>query len=91
MKTFLRLLLSMAFLVALTGSRALACAACYNANAGSKMGNAANWGVAAMVVIMFAMLGAIVAAGFYLNYRAKHPFPDYEELLSDEEPVPDAS
>jgi hypothetical protein len=89
MKTFFRLLLSAGFLVALTGSRALACAACYNANTGSRMGNAANWGVIAMVIIMFIMLGAIVAAGFYLNYRAKHPFPDYEELLSDNETLPD--
>jgi len=91
MKTFLRWLLTIAFLAALSGSRAMACAACFNSNAGSKMGDAATWGVAAMVVIMFVMLGAIVAAGFYLNYRAKHPFPDYEELLKDEEPLPDAS
>jgi hypothetical protein len=89
MKTFLRLLLSVYFLVALTGSRALACAACYSDNTGSRMGNAANWGVIAMVIIMFAMLGVIAAAGFYLNYRAKHPFPDYEELLSDDEPLAD--
>jgi hypothetical protein len=88
-KTFLRLLLSAGFLVALTASRAQACAACYSDNTGSRMGNAANWGVIAMVIIMFIMLGAIAAAGFYLNYRAKHPFPDYEELLSDDETLPD--
>lgn len=91
MKTFLRLLFSAGFLAALAGSRAMACEACYRDNMGSKMGQAAGVGVAAMVVIMFCMLGTIVAAGFYLNYRAKHPFPDYEELLSDEEPLPDAS
>jgi hypothetical protein len=91
MKTFLRLLLSIGLLVSFAGSRALACAACYNVNAGSKMGNAANVGVIAMVFIMFGMLGTLVGAGFYLNWRAKHPLPDYEELLSDEEPQADVS
>ena len=89
MKTFLRLVLSIGFLVTLTGSRAMACAACYADNTGSRMGNAANWGVIAMAIIMFAMLGAIFAAGCYFNYRAKHPFPDYEELLSDDDVLPD--
>jgi hypothetical protein len=89
MKTFLRLVLSIGFLVALTGSRALACAACYSNNTGSRMGNAANWGVIAMAIIMFAMLGVIFAAGCYFNYRAKHPYPDYEELLSDDDVLPD--
>jgi hypothetical protein len=91
MKTFLRLLLSIGLLVAFAGTRALACAACYNANSGSKMGNAANWGVMAMVVIMLGMLGALLGAGFYFNWRAKHPLPDYEELLGDEEPQADVS
>jgi hypothetical protein len=91
MKTFLRLLLSIGLLVAFAGSRALACAACYNANAGSKMGNAANVGIIAMTIIMFIMLGALFAAGCYFNWRAKNPLPDYEELLNDEETQPDAS
>ena len=91
MKTFLRLLLSVGLLVAFAGSRALACAACYNANAGSKMGNAANVGIIAMTIIMFIMLGALVGAGFYFNWRAKHPLPDYSELLNEEEPQPDAT
>ena len=56
--------------------------------AGSKMGNAATVGIFAMVVIMFAMLGAIAAFGFHLAYRAKHPLPDYEELLNDDEIQP---
>jgi hypothetical protein len=91
MKTFLRLLLSIGLLVTFAGSHAVACAACYNANAGSKMGNAANVGIIAMTIIMFIMLGALFAAGCYFNWRAKHPLPDYEELLSDEEPQPDAT
>jgi hypothetical protein len=91
MKTFLRLLLSIGLLVAFSGLRAMACAACYNANTGSKMGNAANVGIIAMVFIMFGMLGALVGAGFYFNWRAKNPLPDYEELLSDEEPQADVS
>jgi hypothetical protein len=91
MKTFLRLLLSIGLLVSLAGSRAMACAACYNANTGSKMGNAANWGIIAMTIIMFVMLGALFAAGCYFNWRAKNPLPDYEELLSDEEPQPDVT
>ncbi len=76
---------------------ASACAACYNANAGSKMGNAANWGIIAMTIIMFIMLGALFAAGCYFNWRAKNPLPDYSELLSEDEEtlppdaLPDAS
>jgi hypothetical protein len=88
-------LLTPALLTAAVGLPARACAACYNANAGSKMGNAANWGIIAMAIIMFIMLGVIVAAGFYLNWRAKNPLPDYSELLEEEneghEPLPDAS
>jgi len=79
-------------LVALTGffalafnSSAMACAACYGDTTGSKMGNAATVGIFAMVVIMFIMLGAVAGFGFYLNYRAKHPLPDYEELLTDDD------
>ena len=82
-------------LVALTGfyiiafnSSAMACAACYGDTTGSKMGNAATVGIFAMVVIMFAMLGAVAGFGFYLNYRAKHPLPDYEELLNDNDGQP---
>ncbi len=93
-KFFFALLLPVA-LASLASVPARACAACYNVNAGSKMGNAANWGVIAMAIIMFIMLGAIVAAGFYLNWRARNPLPDYSELLSEEDdgnqPLPDAS
>jgi hypothetical protein len=78
-------------LLALTGlfvlasnTSALACAACYGDTTGSKMGNAAAVGIAAMVVIMFVMLGAVAGFGFYLAYRAKHPLPDYDELLSED-------
>jgi hypothetical protein len=81
-------------LIALTGllilasnSSALACAACYGDTTGSRIGNAANWGIIAMVIIMFVMLGAVAAFGFYLAYRAKHPLPDYQELLG-EDPAP---
>jgi hypothetical protein len=93
-KLFLALLTPI--LAAAAGLPAQACAACYNVNSGSKMGNAANWGVIAMAVIMFGMLGVIVAAGCYLNWRAKNPLPDYSELLAEDEddgthPLPDAS
>ncbi len=95
MKKFLPALLGAVLLPAATDGPARACAACYNANAGSKMGNAANWGIIAMAIIMFVMLGALVAAGFYLNWRAKHPLPDYSELLAEDDdgthPLPDAS
>jgi hypothetical protein len=64
---------------------ATACPACYGDTTGSKMGNAATWGIAAMVVIMLAMLGTLVGCGFYLAYRAKHPLPDYEELLAEDD------
>ena len=67
-----------------TNTSALACAACYGDTSGSKMGNAATVGIFAMVVIMFGMLSAVAAFGWHLAYRAKHPLPDYDELLSDD-------
>ena len=80
-------LLALAVLFVLNSSNsALACAACFGDTSGSKQGVAAAWGIFAMVVIMFAMLGTLIGCGFYLNYRAKHPLPDYEELLGDNKP-----
>jgi hypothetical protein len=67
-----------------TNTSALACAACYGDTSGSKMGNAATVGIFAMVVIMFGMLSAVAAFGWHLAYRARHPLPDYDELLSDD-------
>jgi hypothetical protein len=72
-------------LVLLSNGSARACAACYGDTTGSKMGNAATWGIFAMVIIMFVMLGAVAGFGFYLAYRAKHPLPDYSELLNETE------
>ncbi len=83
MKRFTALLPLIALFIAASGNRALACAACYGDTSGSKMTIAAAWGIGAMVVIMFTMLGTLVACGFYLNYRAKHPLPDYSELLDE--------
>jgi len=75
-------------LVLASNTSARACAACYGDTTGSKMGNAASVGIFAMVVIMFVMLGAVAAFGFYLAYRAKHPLPDYEELLGEDPAQP---
>ena len=82
-------------LIALTGllilvsnTSVLACAACYGDTTGSKMGNAAAVGIFAMVVIMFAMLGAVAAFGWHLAYRAKHPLPDYQDLMKEDEIQP---
>jgi hypothetical protein len=72
-----------ALFVLVSNSSALACAACYGDTTGSKMGVAADWGIIAMVIIMFFMLSAVAAFGWHLAYRAKHPLPDYEELLGD--------
>ena len=52
------------------------------------MGDAASVGIFAMVVIMFAMLGAVAAFGWHLAYRARHPLPDYDELLREGEVPP---
>ena len=81
------------FLVVVSNTSAMACAACYGDTSGSKMGNAAAVGIFAMVVIMFAMLGAVAAFGWHLAYRAKHPLPDYEDLMKDDDvqPNPGAS
>jgi len=86
--TFLTVLFLM-----VTNTSAVACAACYGDTSGSKMGNAATAGIFAMVVIMFLMLGAVAAFGWHLAYRAKHPLPDYDELLQDDqiEPNPGAA
>jgi hypothetical protein len=94
MKTFLPsfrgaavALLTGIFVLATHGS-ARACAACYGDTSGSKMGNAAAIGIFAMVAIMFVMLSAVAAFGWHLAYRAKHPLPDYEELLQGDGAAP---
>jgi hypothetical protein len=66
---------------------AWACATCWGDTSGSKGGNAAAIGIAAMVVIVCAMLGSIVGVARHLAWRAKHPLPDYDELLA-EDPKP---
>ena len=75
--------LTLLFLAA-TSHGAWACAACYNPAGGDKMNHAAAIGIGAMVAIMFAMLGSVAAFGWHLAWRAKHPLPDYDELLSDD-------
>jgi hypothetical protein len=75
--------------VALSNHSALACAACYGDTSGSKMGNAATVGIFAMVVIMFAMLGTIFLVGWHLAWRAKHPLPDYNELMAEDHGQPE--
>ncbi len=82
--------LAAAFFAAATGA-ASACPACYGDTSGDKMGNAAQVGIFAMVVIMFLMLGAVGAFMWYLAWRAKNPLPDYDELLrEDEAPAADS-
>ncbi len=68
----------------------LACAACYGDTTGDKMGNAASWGIFAMVIIMFGMLSAVGAFIWHLAYRAKHPLPDYDELLGESGAQPES-
>ena len=86
MKTSLSIgLLTLFFSLAANGS-ALACAACYGDTSGSKMSNAAAIGIFAMVVIMCIMLGVIAAFGFHFRKLEKHPLPDYDELLSEDQP-----
>jgi hypothetical protein len=93
MKTFLSsrgvaLIAFTALFILVSNTGALACSACYGDTSGSKMGNAATVGIFAMVVIMFFMLGAVAAFGWHLAYRAKHPLPDYQELLDESEVQP---
>jgi hypothetical protein len=85
--TTLRLFRLLAPAVALflaTVRPAAACAACYGDTTGSKMGTAADIGIIVMVVIMLFMLAAIGGFIWYLNYRAKNPLPDYDELLRED-------
>jgi hypothetical protein len=77
-------LLLAAIFTAATASHARACAACYGDTTGSKMGNAADIGIIAMVIIMLFMLAAVGGFMWHLAYRARHPLPDYSELLSEE-------
>ena len=83
--TFLTLLF-----IAAGNHSAWACAACYGDTTGSKMSNAAAIGIGAMVVLMFFMLGSIAAFGWHLAWRAKHPLPDYNELLGEDDKPADA-
>ena len=93
MKTRLTALISLVVLFVLdSGGAALACPFCGGGDtSGGKMSQAADWGIFAMVIIMFAMLGTLVGCGFYLNYRAKHPLPDYQELLNESETPPESN
>ena len=84
-RSFLRMSAVAAALFAAAAGHASACAACYGDTTGDKMGNAAQVGIFAMVVIMFLMLGAVGAFMWYLAWRAKNPLPDYEELLREDD------
>jgi hypothetical protein len=76
--------------LATTPHGAWACAACYGDTSGDKMGQAAAVGIGAMLLIMLVMLGAIAAFGWHLAWRAKHPLPDYNELLAEEDKTNDS-
>jgi hypothetical protein len=84
MKTTRAILPLSVLFVALANSSAHACAACWNPAGNEKMTNAAAVGIGAMVIIMFAMFGAIFAVVRQLAWRAKHPLPDYNELLAED-------
>jgi hypothetical protein len=91
MKTVLVRIAGILGLLLATHGSALACAACWGDTSGSKTSQAAAIGIFAMVVIMFLMLGAVGGFGYYLNYRAKHPLPDYNEIIGDDTDRPDKS
>jgi hypothetical protein len=82
------LLVLVAVFILNSSAPALACAACVGDISGSKQTVAAAWGIFAMVVIMFAMLGTLIGCGFYLRYRAEHPLPDYNEMLTETDGQP---
>jgi hypothetical protein len=63
---------------------ARACSACFDPAGSDKMNHAAAIGIGVMVALMFAMLGSLFAFGWHLVWRAKHPLPDYDELLSED-------
>lgn len=85
MKTSRSIALLTPLLVAAGNHSAWACAACWQGGSGNdKMSHAAAVGIGAMVVIMLVMLGSIIAFGWHLAWRAKHPLPDYNELLGED-------
>ena len=86
MKNSRTLSLLILVLMVAVSSHASACAACWGDTSGSKSTHAAAVGIGAMVVIIFAMLGTIAACGWRLAWRAKHPLPDYSELLNESGP-----
>ncbi len=87
MKIFRAIPLLTPLLLAVTNRSAWACAACWGDTSDNKMSHAAAVGIGAMVVLMFGMLGSLIAFGWHLVWRAKHPLPDYNELLSEENPT----
>jgi hypothetical protein len=80
--------LLMPVFLAATSHSAWACSACWGATSDNKMNNAAAVGIGVMVALMFVMLGSLFAFGWHLVWRAKHPLPDYDELLSEENTDP---
>lgn len=83
-KKFLTALGTLILLLGTHGS-AFACAACYGDTTGSRMGNAAQVGIFAMLFLMLAVLGIFGSFFYYLAYRSKHPLPDYHDLLNENE------
>ena len=88
MKISRAIILLTLLLLAATSHGAWACATCYDPAGGAKMNHAAAIGIGAMVAIMFVMLGSLVAFGWHLAWRARHPLPDYDELLSEDTTTP---
>jgi hypothetical protein len=80
-----RLIALLTLLLLGAANSAWACSACWGDTSGSTKGsNAAAVGIGAMVVIVCLMLGAVAGFAWHLVHRAKHPLPDYDELLSDD-------
>jgi hypothetical protein len=85
MKFFRAIALLVPLFLAAASRGAWACSACWGQTSDDKMNHAAAVGIGAMVVLMFVMLGALFAIGRHFAWRAKHPLPDYDELLSEDD------
>ncbi len=78
-------------LFALSMSVLHACPFCFASNGGSRIGDAVTWGIVAMVIIMFSMLGCLYGFMRYLIWREKNPLPDYSDLLKSDKELEEES
>jgi hypothetical protein len=72
-------------LSAILSTRPLEACLCVTDASGTQAGDAATYGVIAMAILMFAVLGALYGFMRYLQWREQNPLPDYSDLVNEGE------